>query len=679
MNKLLVLSLVVLLSFTLSADWKALDGNSRGPANLDVKVLSSNAKQVVLEISIPGYNVQKMNVDGKECMMIHIPGSSKLMKAGHPLLPKLAKLVKVHNTANVSLEVLSKEEVTSEIGIPIVPSRGHLTRNIDVESVKREFGAVYQEDVFWPGTTEQVSVGQPFLLRNARGVRVRVLPVSVNHVKMEMKILKKVVVALNFSGVSSVNALNNQRGADQDGSTFQSFYKNAFVNYTATASRSGVPNADNKNLEVIVPAQFRSTIDGWVEWKQMCGYNVTIHEVQSGVTASEIKSYLQGRYDNASTRPGYVVLIGDASYSWDFETAEPMPSFKGSKEGAAADRVYVRLSGNDNYPDAFISRVSGNAEEIKTQLDKIVNYEKSPSKGKWSIKGVCIASNQGSPADYTRAEWLQTGGGKSEKVPVADGGLMGYGISHFDDVYDPSGNATQVANAVNDGRTVICYIGHGSSTSWVSSGFNNNDVANLNNGDKLPVIWSVACVNGNFLKTEKCFAEAWLRQPNGGAVAMEAASTNESWVPPCDKQAATVNAIINKTQQTFGALECVGCIAALENWGDGNSTEGNKLAEQCNLFGDCTLLVRTTEAKDMQVQLSKALDNGAVFQVTAAEQRAVANATVTVYSADFSYKVTAQTDAQGNATISLNGCPKCDLFYTVVGQDMVPVVNQPLK
>ena len=55
-----------------------------------------------------------------------------------------------------------------------------------------------------------------------------------------------------------------------------------------------------------------------------------------------------------------------------------------------------------------------------------------------------------------------------------------------------------VSDAVNDGRSVINYIGHGSKTSWVSSRFNTGDIENLENGRMLPYIWSVACVNGDF-------------------------------------------------------------------------------------------------------------------------------------------------------------------------------------
>ena len=48
-----------------------------------------------------------------------------------------------------------------------------------------------------------------------------------------------------------------------------------------------------------------------------------------------------------------------------------------------------------------------------------------------------------------------------------------------------------------------------------------------------------ACVNGNFTMSE-CMEEAWIRTGNmttpRGAIAAYGASTNASWVPPCDMQ-----------------------------------------------------------------------------------------------------------------------------------------------
>ena len=675
LSNLLVI-LMLAISFSAYADWKVVED---APVT-GINKVQSAVNQVKVEVVIPDYKQEVVKVDGKSCLALYMPNASMYMKQGFPMLPKLTKLVKIDDRCNVKLVVISKEEVEVALSAPVVPSKGHFTREIPYDSVRLEFGPIYKQDVFWPSETEQITVGEAFVLRDVRGVRVQILPLSVNHVTMKMKVLKKIVFALVCE--ENTRTLTTFTKAARSGKVFNALYQDSFLNATETVAveRGTVPPENNKKLVVVTPSSYESILGDWLTWKKQNGYTVTVKVVNSGVTASEIKTYLQGLYNNTDTRFGYVVLVGDAAYASNFETAQPMPTFKGSMEGAAADRVYVRLAGNDNYPDAFISRISGNnATDITNQLSKIVAYEKSPAAGDWFTKGTCIASNQGSPIDYERAEWLQNGGGTGQKIPVVAGGLIKYGFTKFDDIYDPSASAAMVTNAVNEGRSLMLYIGHGSSTSWGTTGFSVSNVNSLTNGGKTPVIFSVACVNGDFLKTGVCFAEGWLRKANGGAVAMEAASTNEAWVPPCDKQAATVNAIINKTNFTFGALEAVGCIRGLEAWGDTNSGQGNQMAEQCNLFGDCTLLVRTKAPSVMTAQATRGLDTNVNFAVTS-EGRSLAQATVTVYTADFSFMVTGDTDESGNINLSLVDAPAgVALLYTVVGADMVPVVDQPIE
>jgi hypothetical protein len=571
MKKFLVIFLVLMLPFAF-AEWKSLDG-SRCESPLQVKLLSSTDKEVKVEITIPGYEMRKIMIGDTACVLVNIPGSSWYMERGFPQVPKLTKLIKVCEDCKVTMEVLSKEVVEEVLEAPIVPSRGHFTRDISPDTVPFEFGPIYEKDVYWPCEKMQFGQGECFAFRDAHGLRLQVLPISANHVQMKMKVLKKAVISFKME---HENAYYAPAEPVVPTKTFKAFYGDMFLNYEEPMAYGEVPNPDNRKLVVVTPAQFSATIQDWVAWKKKAGFEVTVNEVADGTSAGTIKSYLQKLYDTPSTRFGYVVLIGDANGSYDFENATPMPTFKGKKEGAAADRVYVRLDGTDNYPDAFISRISGNNEaEIKSQLSKIMEYEGSPKAGEWFVNGTCIASNQGSPSDKERAEWLQNGGGKSEKVPVEGTGLMGHGYMKLDDIYDPYAYAEDVAKAVNEGRSIICYIGHGSSTSWATTGFSVSDIHNLTNDGEYPVIWSVACVNGNFVKTGECFGEAWLRKEKAGAVAIECASTNESWVPPCDKQAQTVNCITGKKFFTFGALEAAGCVKALEVWGVADSTEGN--------------------------------------------------------------------------------------------------------
>jgi gingipain R len=677
MRSLIIALLIIACTFACAeAKWVAV--NSKVPAPIQMKVLENTKDIIKLEVTIPGYFTDKIKILDKEVMWVYMPQTAPIMQSGCPTLPKFANLVKIAGECGVKLEVSKLEEVEHALACPIIPSKGHLNRDVDPESIAYTFGSVYEEDAFWPG--EQFSVGKPFIWHNVRGVRVNMIPMAVNHVQKVLKVVKKAVITLNCKSTSTVNTLQATKRAGRADQSMSKMQADYFVNMEDN-TRSGVPAENNKKLIVVCPQKFEAAIADWVAWKKKCGYQVLPYVfVEGSVTASEIKAFLQVCYDDPDERFGYVVLIGDANNNSNFEEATPMPTFKGSKEGAASDRVYVRLAGNDNYPDAFISRISATtAQEVKDQLAKIINYEKSAA-GEWLARNLCVAGNDkgGGFCDYERATWLQLGGSQNQKVSVVKGGMKGAGYEDYRQVFPSTGaTATNVAKNINEGVGIVCYIGHGTNTSWYTTGFNTNDVANLTNGAKLPVIWSVACVNGNFLKTAVCYAEAWLRKVNGGAVAMEAASTNESWIPPCDKQAATINAIITGKYSTFGALEAEGAIAGLINWGDTNSSEGNKMVEQCNLFGDCTMIVKTAKAAKLSVYPSR-YSEAASFQVCD-EMGNPANATVTVYNADLSFVVSCDTDEDGMVDFSLMEAPEEQLYYTIVGQNVESIVDAELN
>ncbi len=118
----------------------------------------------------------------------------------------------------------------------------------------------------------------------------------------------------------------------------------------------------------------------------------------------------------------------------------------------------------------------------------------------------------------------------------------------------------------------------------------------LTNGEMLPVIWDVACVNGRFDRSGgDCFAESWLKRDGGGAVSFEAATTNESWVPPCDAQRGVVDSIRFETAFVTGAQHIAGKEACFTLNGDSNSSEGTMFMEQSTLFGSVVMWPRTVE------------------------------------------------------------------------------------
>ncbi|MEZ5083529.1 MAG: C25 family peptidase C-terminal domain-containing protein, partial [Bacteroidales bacterium] len=137
-----------------------------------------------------------------------------------------------------------------------------------------------------------------------------------------------------------------------------------------------------------------------------------------------------------------------------------------------------------------------------------------------------------------------------------------------------------------------------------SSGFSSTNVNALTNNDKLPFIWSVACVNGNFVGTT-CFAEAWLRATNGGepsgAVATLMSTINQSWNPPMEGQDEMVDLLVESyagnIKRTFGGLSMNGCMKMNDTYGSG----GDEMTDTWTCFGDPSVVVRTAIPQSLTI------------------------------------------------------------------------------
>ena len=92
----------------------------------------------------------------------------------------------------------------------------------------------------------------------------------------------------------------------------------------------------------------------------------------------------------------------------------------------------------------------------------------------------------------------------------------------------------------------------------------------------------------------ECMEEAWIRAGSTsnpkGAIGAYGASTNASWIPPCDMQSHAIYLYANKFRQSAGGVVFHGLMYAMDNWG-GSTGEGLKLMEQYNLFGDCSMFI----------------------------------------------------------------------------------------
>ena len=75
--------------------------------------------------------------------------------------------------------------------------------------------------------------------------------------------------------------------------------------------------------------------------------------------------------------------------------------------------------------------------------------------------------------------------------------------------------------AWNNGPMLVSYAGHGSLEVWTGAGLlRSSDAPTLTNGNRLPGVFALTCLNGHFHDANaESLGEALVKAPNGGAVA----------------------------------------------------------------------------------------------------------------------------------------------------------------
>ncbi|PKK88500.1 MAG: hypothetical protein CVV64_18525 [Candidatus Wallbacteria bacterium HGW-Wallbacteria-1] len=657
---ILMLAMVMATAPALAGVWVPVDEQARSPRVPSVQVMKSDAASTILEVRVHGYVQDDVTTQDGNLLSVSIPGVSMIMEKGSPEVPKLTAFIQIPNDSDVAVKILDSEYRDVRLESDIAPSKGHILRNMNPSEVPYTYGDTYADGTWFPTRENLVTVSEPFILRDVRGVRVAVAPFSYNASEKTLRVVTRMRVLL-ANVVGRTNIKKSVRRSNSGSADFNRIYGNLFLNFSSDASYTQKEEAGG--LVILAHDSFMDAVKPLATWKKKAGYKTELVKLSDvGSTTDDIKAFIADRYKNGAV---FFILVGDSPQ---------IPTLKGKYERAASDPAYTKIEGDDNVPDAFISRLSGlTAADIENQVARIIAYESKPMTGadaEWYGKALGIASGEGSPTDYERCDELHDS-------------LKNYTYTSAQELYDRSYSnrprPADVIAAVNDGRSLINYIGHGSENSWVTSSFSTRDMDKLENGLKLPVIWSVACVNGKFEGTYDCFCEKWMKvgtkENPKGAACIFGASTNAAWVPPCDMQGEIIHNLLCKEQKlTAGGQAVNGVLKGMEIWGTDDKTEGNMLMEQFNLFGDCSMMVRTRKPGKVNVDMNKSKD-GVSFTITS-DGKSVSSARVAVYSSDMATWESAVTDDTGRADIKTTGE---GLLYTVTGFNLVPVIDAPLK
>lgn len=266
--------------------------------------------------------------------------------------------------------------------------------------------------------------------------------------------------------------------------------------------------ATNRGGYLIISADaYAAELQPLIDWKIACGYDVSLHLVsETGSTQAEIQDFVRNAYETWETPPLFLLLVGDV---------EDLPS--GNMINNVSDHVYACVDGDDFLADIYVGRfVAHSPDDVALHVAKTLAVESTPDmtevdagqESTWFNRGLMVAGNYGSVTPVPTSRWVREE-------------LLGIGFTQVDTVFFPPlpDGCSQlygcpIGDAIDAGVSIINYRGwsRADPPGWDSPDYTTEDIGRLNNGGRLPFVFSIVCHTGDFgIPDEDSFGEVFVK------------------------------------------------------------------------------------------------------------------------------------------------------------------------
>jgi len=610
-----------------------------------------------LNIGLSSVIVRTSEADGEVWHSLVIPGSAVHGSLGEPGLPVISRMVVVPRGMTLEVEIISatsnllKDLQILPVQDPASPEFSRLT-------------TAYQRSAKPFASEPTIEVGRPAIMAGTTVVPVILEVVNYDPVSAEAQIWSDVRLKLNTVVDANAPALS----LSDDRPLPQSFVKSMSGQVLDLDSDSNtVGIAEGLGTYVAIHSGNPGVFEGiapLMQWRREQGYHVIILNTSlNGGTANDIKDHLQNIYDDETIPPlEFITIFGDVTGSY------PVPAWSESLSGYGGhgDHYYTMLDGDDILADAHIARVSfGTATEMNTVIGKILNYEKNPPMDDTGWYGRACLQGDPSASGITTIfvnQWLK-------------GQLMYRGWSQVDTTW--SGNfATQMMASVGAGVSAYGYRGY-----IGTSGISNGHVNALNNGGKLPVALLPTCESGSFAYSTSR-SEAWLRAPNGGAVAAVGTATSGTHTRYNNcYYLGTWDGLLNRGDSRIGVAHTLGKAAIYSGYHLAEPNQAEIWAVWNNVMGDGATEIWTAVPRILDVSHPTQISEGAqavTFQVQH-EGLPVFGARVSLFREagilPDDFQLLGLTDENGQVVLDVPAQTAGSITITVTGANLLPYLS----
>ena len=688
MKKQVFLILLLFIGFSVFAQtnkpqWTSILSDK--PETFRTQLVSSSENSIRVNVQVPGFYATSVTTPRGEANIISVPKSVSTAQAGEPNVPMKGIPVMIGDKARMNMRVVDAQYMDFE-NIEVAPSKGDFPRTIDPATVPYTYGDCYNQDAFFPASN--LDLYEPYIIRDFRGQNMAVFPFAYNPITKTLRVYYNMTVEMYKVDDKGSNVIETRRSNEVKlDSDFKSVYQRHFINYEASMSKY-TPVDEEGDLLIICYDNFISSMTDFVNWKKTRGINTTIvgtSTISSSLTYSNLKTYIQNQY-NANNNLTHVLLVGDVAqipgYSY---------SGGGSSYSGLGDNAFGQIVGSDVYNDLFIGRFSAQtAAQVTTQVNRVITYERDlTTSATWLQNADGISKKEGGSGhnnedDYQHMDNIRTD-------------LLNYGYNNvyqdYSNLTGYTGTASSISSHINSGVGLVNYTNHGNTQLWGVASYSNVQVNALTNSNKLPFIWSVACLVGKYDNTETsygsgttigqtndCFAEAWMHATKSssdltptGAIGALMSYISQPWIPPMWAHDECIDILCelknNNIKHTWGGTSINGLFSIFDNYSTSEAAAVGTY-QAWVLYGDPTLMLRTKTPQAMTITHTGSLPMGTSTYNVSVSNGNGATATITDANHNILGKATVNN---GSATITVSGnlTPNQELTLCVFGYNKV--------
>ena len=479
-----------------------------------------------------------------------IPGFGLNEESGKPSTLSRWDSFAIPNGSNVSVEVLECEY--TDTAFVLAPARHALFNNDTIGYTLDNVPPITAYAGFYPTDIIEMSA-----ITNYRGQdiqRIGVHPIQYSYTNGIVRNYSLIKYRINFDRTNSrsINPSNVKI------SPTDPIINNMVLNPTdiiksqpvaRTYTEGGAAIEDNRDYLIVSVPKYEEAVNNFAEWKRKMGYRVHV-VMENAYSSAYLKAIIQNLYNQNGVNLDYLLIVGD---SHDVPASYDGEKINGEETYYYKTDLYYGFTTNDGVDSFKMSRGRipvKNNDEATIIFNKIIQYERNPvTDPLFYNTGLHCAYFQDDNYDgYADRRFAQT----SEEVLNYmeeyikknvnrvyftktsvnprhwNNELYSYGEEVPGYLKKPAfawdGNYSDIITHIDNGCFYVFLEDHGSVRSWSNPYFNCNHISSLNNGVKLPIIFSISCLTGKFNHGTDCFAETFLKKENGGCVSIIAAT-----------------------------------------------------------------------------------------------------------------------------------------------------------